>query len=244
MGLKVENRTITVPGEILAQGMDYLPGEGVFREGSNIISSRLGLVNIEGRAIKIIPLSGTYKPKVGDRIIGKVFDVTYSGWRVRTNTAYDAMLSMKEATSEYIERGADLNKFFTIGEYMIAKITNVTGQNLIDLSLRGPGLNKLRAGRIIEVSPCKVPRIIGKQGSMVSMVKNATGCNIIVGQNGLIWLSGEPEQELIAIEAIKKIETNAHRQGLTETMENFLKEKTKCMNIKPRVKHTKRRERK
>jgi exosome complex component RRP4 len=235
MALKIENKSIVVPGEILAEGMDFLPGEGAFREGEVVISSRLGLANVDGRAIKIIPLAGTYLPKVGDRIICKVFDVTYSGWRVDTNTAYPAMLSMKEATSEYIEHGADLNKYFTMGEYIVAKIINVTGQNLIDISLKGPGLNKLRPGRIIEVDPCKVPRIIGKQGSMVSMVKNATGCNIIVGQNGLIWLSGEPEDEMLAIECIKKIEKESHKQGLTEEIEKFLKDKTGGVIKKPPV---------
>ena len=76
------------------------------------------------------------------------------------------MLSMSEATSSYIERGSDLNRIFTIGDYLLAKITNVTGQNLIDITLKAPGLHKLHSGRIIEVDPVKVPRIIGKQGKV------------------------------------------------------------------------------
>ncbi len=223
MGLKVEQKSVTVPGEILAEGMDYLPGQNAFREGENIISARLGIVNIDGRAIKITPLSGPYLPKAGDRIICKVFDVVYSGWRVDTNTAYPAMLSMMEASKDYIEKGADLNKWFTINEYLVAKVTNVTGQNLIDISVKGPGLGKLRPGRIIEIDPCKVPRVIGKQGSMVSMIKEATGCNIIVGQNGLIWISGDADKELLAAKTIRKIEKNAHKQGLTESIQASLK---------------------
>jgi exosome complex component RRP4 len=233
MPLKAENKSIVVPGEILADGMDYLPGEGAFREKELVISKRVGLLNIDGRAIKIIPLAGTYLPKVGDRIICRVFDVTYTGWRVNTNTAYSAMLSMKEATSEYIEQGADLSKYYAIGDYMVAKIVNVTGQNLIDVSLRGPGLMKLKAGRIININPCKVPRIIGKQGSMVSKIKTATGCNIVVGQNGLIWVRGEPEAERVAVECIQKIDREAHISGLTEAIDEFLKEKTKNLKIVP-----------
>jgi len=211
--------------------MDYLPGENAFREGENLISSRIGLVSVDGRAIKIIPLSGTYRPRAGDRIICKVIDVTYSGWRVDTNTAYSAMLSMSEATSSYIERGSDLTKIFGIGDYILAKITNVTGQNLIDITLKGLGLHKLHPGRVIEISPVKVPRVIGKQGSMVTMIKNATETQITVGQNGLIWLRGrDPEKELIAVEAIRKIEMDAHKQGLTDTMQAFLKEKVGDFN--------------
>jgi len=226
MGLIAKDKTIVVPGEILAEGMDYLPGQGAFREKEKVISSRLGLVNVDGRAIKVIPLAGTYLPKRGDQIICKVQDISYTGWRVNTNTAYTAVLSMKEATTAYIERGADLSKYFAIGDYIMAEVTNVTEQNLIDISMRGPRLKKLIGGRIIEVSPVKVPRIIGRKGSMVSMIKNATGCEIIVGQNGLIWIKGEPDNERLAVDTVKYVEKNSHKQGLTEDVEKFLKEKT------------------
>jgi exosome complex component RRP4 len=109
----------------------------------------------------------------------------------------------------------------------VCKITNVTSQKLVDVTLRGPGLRKLRNGRIIEVNTNKVPRIIGKKGSMVSMIKQATDCNIIVGQNGIIWLQGkEPEMEFLAIDAIKKIETESHLSGLTDKMKEFLEKAT------------------
>lgn len=225
MGLITKDHAIVVPGEILAEGMDYLPGQSAFREGEKVISSRLGLVNVDGRAIKVIPLAGTYLPKKGDQIICRVEDISYSGWRVDTNTAYTAMLSMKEASSSYIERGADLSKLYAIGEYMIAEITNVTEQNLIDISMRAPRLRKLIGGRIMEVSPVKVPRIIGRKGSMVSMIKTATSTEIIVGQNGRVWIKGEPDKEKLAVETIRYVENNAHKQGLTEDVEKFLKEK-------------------
>ena len=228
MGLIAENKSIVVPGDVLAEGMDYLPGEGTFREGNVIVSSRVGLTAIDGRVVKLIPLTGTYLPKTGDRIICRVIDVSYNVWRVNTNTAYTALLPVKEATNSYIERGADLSKIFNIGDYFIAKVTNVTSQNFIDISLRGPGLHKLPAGRMIEVSPVKVPRIIGKQGSMVSTIKNATGCQITVGQNGLIWLKGtDAEREQVALDTIRMIEKNAHQQGLTDKVQLFIDEKMK-----------------
>jgi exosome complex component RRP4 len=226
MGLTTKDHEIVVPGEILADGMDYLPGQGAFREKERVISCRLGLVNIDGRALKVIPLAGSYLPKSGDQIICKVMDISYTGWRVETNTAYTAVLSMKEATSAYIERGSDLSKYFAIGDYIMAEIINVTEQNLIDITMKGPRLKRLYGGRIIEVSPVKVPRIIGKKGSMVSMIKTATGCDVVVGQNGLIWIKGEPDSERIAVDTIHYVEINSHRQGLTEDVENFLKEKT------------------
>ncbi|MEK6946627.1 MAG: KH domain-containing protein, partial [Nanoarchaeota archaeon] len=97
-------------------------------------------------------------------------------------------------------------------------------QKLIDVTMKGPGLRKLKGGRIIEVDANKVPRIIGKQGSMVVMIKEATQCNIIVGQNGLIWIDGGPMNELLAIQAIRKISAESHTTGLTDKIKGFLEQ--------------------
>ncbi|MFP4402924.1 MAG: exosome complex RNA-binding protein Rrp4 [Candidatus Woesearchaeota archaeon] len=228
----VKNRDVAVPGDILAKGMDYLPGFGTYRKKDLIIGSRLGLIKVDGRAIKLTPLTGRYIPKKNDVVIGKVIDITMSGWRLNINSAYSGMLMMKDATSEFIQKGADLTKFFDLGEYMVCKIVNVTSQKLVDLTMKGPGLKKLNSGRIITVNPYKVPRIIGKQGSMVSMIKDATGCYIVVGQNGLIWLKGEAKNETIAIMCIKMIEQEAHIPGLTTRIKEFLEKKlNKEINI-------------
>ncbi|MBW2995686.1 exosome complex protein Rrp4 [Candidatus Woesearchaeota archaeon] len=225
--LITKDKEVVVPGEVLAEGMDYLPGIGTYRDGEKILASKLGLTNIDGRAIKLIPLSGRYMPKRGDTIIAEVTEVAMSAWRVDTNSAYTAMLGMRDATSEFIPKGANLRKYFDFGEYIVCKITNVTSQKLIDITMKGPGLRKLRGGRIIRVNCNKVPRIIGKKGSMVSMIKNATASRIIVGQNGVIWLEAEdPKMELLAVETIYKIEKEAHIAGLTDRIKEHLEKET------------------
>ncbi|MBS3113328.1 RNA-binding protein [Candidatus Woesearchaeota archaeon] len=226
-GILVKPKEVVVPGEILASGLDNLPGYGTYRNGENIHAGMLGLTSVEGRTIKLIPLAGKYIPKQGDVILAKVFDVTFSGWRAEINSAYSAMLSLKEGTTDFVERGADLTKYYTFEDYIVARITNVTSQNLVDLTMRGPGLRKLHEGRIISITSCKVPRVIGKKGSMVSMIKKATDCQITVGQNGWIWLAGkDASKEAIAEKTIKLIESKAHTSGLTEKVKNFLEKET------------------
>lgn len=219
----VKDKDIVVPGEIIAKGMSFLPGNGAYREQDNVVAKRLGMVSIEGKVIKLIPLTGTYSPKLKDRIVGRVIDVLMQGWRMDINCPYSAVLSLKDGTSEFIPRGADLTQYFGLGDYMVCQIVNVTSQKLIDVSMRGPGLRKLKGGRILQISPQKVPRVIGKDGSMVSMIKEATGCDIVVGQNGVIWFSGEPEGEVLAVKAFKKIEEDAHLSGLTDKIAALLK---------------------
>ncbi len=220
--LLVKEREIVIPGEALAEGMDFLPGDNAYREEEKIYSMVLGIVGVSGRVLRITPLSGPYVPRIGDKIIGKVTDITMSGWRVDTGTAYSAMMNVKDATTRYIKKEEDLSKIIAIGDYVVVKIINVTSQNLIDLSMKEPGLFQVNGGRVIRINNQKVPRVIGKQGSMISLIKSKTGCEVTVGQNGIIWVKGIPEKELLAAQAIKMIEEKSHQEGLTEKMEKFL----------------------
>ncbi|MBR9693055.1 RNA-binding protein [Candidatus Woesearchaeota archaeon] len=224
--LLVKDHDVVVPGEVLAQGMEYLPSQGTYRKDENIYANQTGLLIVEGKVLKTIPLASAYLPKKYDVIIGRVQDILMTGWRIDTNSPYSAVLPLKDATFDYIKKGADLTAFFNIDEYVVCKIFQVTSQNLVDVSMKGPGLRKLQGGRIIKVNAAKVPRLIGKRGSMVMMIKSATGIQLIVGQNGIVWLNGDPEQEVLAIEAIRKIEEEAHVPGLTERMKKWLEKKT------------------
>lgn len=221
--LLVNERDIVIPGEALAEGMDFLPGENTYRQDSKVYSKILGLMMISNRVIKITPLAGPYLPKIGDKIIAKVQDITMSGWRVDTGTAYTAMLNVKDATTRFIKKEEDLSKILAVGDYIVAGIINVTSQNLIDLSMKEQDLFKIVGGRIFEINCQKVPRVIGKKGSMITMIKEKTNSEIVVGQNGFIWIKGKtPEEEYLAERAIKFIAKKSHREGLTEKIEQFL----------------------
>ncbi len=225
--LTVKEKSIAVPGETLAKGMDFLPGWNTYRDNEDIVAGKLGLVQVDGRTIKLIQLSGRYLPKRDDTLIGKVIDITMNGWRIDLESAYPAMLPLKDATSEFIKKGQDLSRIYDIGDYLVARVSNVTSQNLVDLSMIGPGLRRLTGGRTIQVNTHKVPRIIGTQGSMITMIKDATNTRIVVGQNGVIWIQGEPEGELKAVEAIREIEEKSHLSGLTERIKAMLVTETK-----------------
>lgn len=225
--LLFEDKQVVIPGDVLAEGMDYLPGKGAFRENEQIVASRLGLMNMSGRILNVIPLSGPYVPKRDDVVIGYVRDMSYSSWFVDIGYAYEASLSMKDATADFIERGSSLSDYFAIGEIILTRVTNVTKEGNIDLTMKGPGLRKLHGGKIFEVPSSKVPRVVGKQGSMISLIKEKTGCTIFAGQNGRIWIRGSgPEAEKIATEAIQLIHEKAHTSGLTEKVAAFLAKHT------------------
>ncbi|MGV8162656.1 MAG: exosome complex RNA-binding protein Rrp4 [Candidatus Nanoarchaeia archaeon] len=223
--LLANDKDIVVPGQVIAKGLDFLPSQGTYRLNENIIANRVGLLSVEGKVLKTLQLSGRYLPQRNDIIIGKVDDILMSGWRFDINAPYSAVLPLKDASFDFIAKGVDLSRYFNLDDYAVLKITNVTSQNLVDVTAKGAGLKRLRGGAIVKVNPQKVPRIIGKKGTMVSLIKRATDCKIIVGQNGLVWIDGEPEMEVLAVSAIRKVEEQSHLQGVTESVKKFLEEK-------------------
>ena len=218
--LKKQSREFVLPGEEIVNSIDYLPGKNCFREGNSIFSKRIGLVNVKGRVISVIQLSGVYVPRGGDMVIGKVEDIQSSGWIVNINSTSDAYLPLS-GVREFIDTTkTDLSRFYAVGDVIYGKI-NYANPHTIHLSMQDPRARKFRSGRILNMSPSKVPRLIGKEGSMINMIKDAAACRINVGQNGLVWFEGEKEDRVV--DAIKLIEREASLDGLTDKVSSMLK---------------------
>lgn len=220
-------RDIVTPGETIVSGSDYLPGDSTARDGNDIVATRYGLSDLSGRFVKVIPLAGVYIPRNGNSIIGKVVDITFNGWIIDINSPYMGFLQVMEC-SKYVNKN-DLTEYLDFGDMIIANVFAVKHRG-VDLTLRERGLGKLEDGMIIPINPNKVPRVIGREGSMINLIKEGTGCNITVGQNGLVWIKGRTvEAELFAKEAIMLIVEKSFVDGLTEKVQEFLAKNRKTM---------------
>jgi exosome complex component RRP4 len=214
-----------IPGETIVTGTEYLPGDYTMRHGNEIVAIRFGLSDISGRLVKVIPLAGVYVPRKGNAVIGKVIDLTFNGWILDINAPYQAFLPVAECM-KYINKN-DLTEYLDIGDMVVAEVLSVKHRG-IDLTLKARGLGKLEEGMIMFINSNKVPRVIGREGSMINLIKKETGCSIIVGQNGLIWLRGKTiEAELFAKEAITFVVEKSFVEGLTEKAQEFLTKRSK-----------------
>ena len=217
-----EKRQIVIPGEIIISGDEYLPGEGTEKKGKDIIALRYGLSEEQNLLVKIIPLSGTYLPRRGNVVIGRVEEITFNGWVINIDTPERAFLSLMEIP-RYVNKDA-LDEVMDVGDMVVAKIWSINKRG-IDLSVKMRGFGKINDGLIVNVNPNKVPRIIGKEGSMISLIKEKTGCNITVGQNGLIWIEGKKiADELLAKKAVLFIVEKSFVLGLTEEVTKWFEE--------------------
>lgn len=214
----VNEKDLVVPGELLAED-DYYSGRGTFEEDGKICSKLLGLVSLRNKKISVIPLKSKYLPKKGDVVIGKIDDVRFSMWGVDINSPYSGILPASEV---FGREKKELSRVFDIGDVLFLRIVDVDEVKKVKLGLKGRGMGKFKGGVIVDIAPTKVPRLIGKKGSMINMIKDKTGCKIVVGQNGLVWVKGNEDMEQIVKNIIKLIEREAHTSGLTDRIKNKL----------------------
>jgi exosome complex component RRP4 len=215
-------REIVVPGEVIISGEDYLPGEGTARIGNDVVAQKYGLSEKIGKVIKIIPLSGAFIPRRNNVILGRVTDITFNGWLIDVDWAGNAFLPIAEAP-RFINKN-EMDQFLAIGDMVSAKIWSISGRG-VDLSLKGKGLGKLEGGFAFRINPSRVPRIIGREGSMINLIKDKTGCTITVGQNGWIWVKGQNvDGEIKARNVIEFVSDKVYVDGLTDKVETWFEE--------------------
>ncbi|MEM2901470.1 MAG: exosome complex RNA-binding protein Rrp4 [Candidatus Bathyarchaeia archaeon] len=224
MTIFVEKRQLVLPGDLLAEN-GYEMGLNVYKEDGKIYAVKVGLAEHDDRKISVVPLKGCYVPYVGDQVIGKIVDVGLSGWLLDINTAYQAMLPLSEAIGRrQTHVKTELTSILNIGDLVLAKVIAFDRTRDPLLTIRGPGLGRITSGRTMKISSTKIPRLIGRKGSMVSMIKRETGCEIIIGQNGVVVVSGRsPIKVKAAVEAISMVEREAHTEGLTDRVKEHIR---------------------
>src|SRR3990170_3303654 len=220
-----ETKQLVTPGELLAEG-EYQAGENTYLEGGKIYASRIGLADLDYKRVNVVALRAFYVPKVGDIVIGSVTEVGFNGWTIDIKAPYTAMLRASDVLSRpFKPQNDELSQVLDAGDLIVAKIASYDRAHDPQLTVGEPGLGKITRGQIMLVTPTKIPRIIGRKGSMISMIKQETGCQIILGLNGVILVTGKNlEEEELAMMAIQKIEAESHTSGLTDRITQLLKE--------------------
>ena len=230
MTILVTRNQLVIPGEKLASGSGFKVGGGVYRKNVNneteIYASMIGLAQIRKNRVGVVPLEGCYIPLEGDIIIGMITKVGITSWNVDIRGPYVGTLRV----SNVIDRDFDalresLDRILKTGDIIKAQITYFDRMRDPVLTLQGRGLRKITNGRLIEVDPIKIPRIIGKKGSMIQLLKNMTNAQILVGQNGrIVIIAFNLKTENLVERAIRKIEAEAHTSGLTDRIREFLEQ--------------------
>ncbi|MBI5553834.1 MAG: hypothetical protein HY917_03785 [Candidatus Diapherotrites archaeon] len=198
------SKRIVIPGEQVSEERKRLGSHVYLREGK-ICSDCVGLYNEESNVASVVPLEGKYIPLVGDTIIGIVESENYSGYHVDVNAVYPSFISKK-----------DIREILKPKSVISARVDDV--QENMEIKVSGPRV--FAGGELFTVSPVRIPRVIGRDGSMLNVLREGTGASILVGRNGRVWAKGG-NLDLLR-RSLEKIESEAHLDNLTDRMTAFL----------------------
>ena len=217
----VERKQV-IPGDVVAKG-NYRYGSYIEKRGDEYVALRVGLAEVGRDGIKLNPLTGSYLPRAEDEVIGKVVDMNGFGWVVDINSCFDGFLPASFVFGrEFSPSTHDLSSKFKVGDMIGARIESSERSRDPQLSIRGHGYGKIDSGEIVKISPTKVPRLIGRRGAMINLISEKTGCDVRVGQNGVVVAVGPADGTAKATRAIRMVEEDAHASDLMAKVEAFL----------------------
>ena len=244
--IPTSSREIVTPGIVLSTDSNLIPGRGAIRnEVGEIISLFVGFKEIRGKYINVVPLNGLYNPQMGDKVIARVIGKTPVKFLMNINSKYLGILKPmdafkrsnrgrgygKQAGTFRVKEEGEMNKL-KVGDLVICKVLSGSRISEPDLTALGPDLGIIESGLIISIPATKIPRVIGKKGSMIGLLKNLLYSKVFVAQNGRIWVKGKSfEHERLLIDAIRKIEREAHTSGLTDRIKYYIIEEKKKRGI-------------
>ena len=219
-------RKQVVPGDVITTG-SFKAEQNTMMMGEQITATAVGISEVYEDAVRVIPLTGMYYPKINDLIVGMVRSHTSLSWELDINSCYVGFLPAQDVFGRDFSAHADeLTSKLGKGDLVAARVANFdrTRDPLITVSDRE--LGKIDSGDLIKMSSSKIPRLIGKRGAMIQSIELATGAAITIGQNGLVVVSCEtPDGLLKAKKAIHMIDEQAHMADLTDRIKSMLESK-------------------
>lgn len=218
-----EKRKHVIPGDVIATG-PYRADQNTVLDGRLIISTTVGVSEITDGAVRVIPLTGMYMPRIDDMVVGKVTTHTSLAWELDINSCYVGFLPATDVFGrDFSARSDELNTRLKRGDLVAARIANSDRSRDPLLTIVDRDLGKIDSGELIEISSSKIPRLIGKRGTMIQMIESQTDSMITVGQNGWVVVSSEDSNGLIkAKKAIRMVERMAHMHNLTDKVRKML----------------------
>lgn len=222
-------RVIALPGIPIYKGQAQRIDEKIIKDFRGYVASLVGVAQISNKTIDLIPYKDIYRPVKGDYIVGVVVGYAPNGWFIDIGSYVKAFLPAADVLNKRFDpRKDELSKYFKIGDILGLYVSEVRrlGNLLVTVKdvkkAKDKKLGRLSDYYIIKVWSTKLPRIIGKKGSMVKLLKEKLNGDLIIAQNGVILYKGPYEKFVILNKIIALITAKTFATGLTEYVNDLI----------------------
>jgi exosome complex component RRP4 len=193
---------LVIPGEVIAEGDDFLRGHGTYVEKLNdkerLVASVCGHVERVNKLVSVIPMaSNLYQGQVGDLIVGRIVSIQAARWKVEIGDACKTAIlplsgvhlpgGVQRVRTQ--EDSREMRLLYQEGDLVTAEIHNVHHDGTLMLHTRSLKYGKLENGCLVVIPP-----------SLIARRKNhfcdIDGITLLLGMNGYIWIQREfPKSE-------------------------------------------------
>jgi exosome complex component RRP4 len=186
---------IVSPGTPICDGRGQLRGHGTYADEktSMLVSSTLGSVERVAKWVAVKPAKHRYMPEVGDIVVGRVRDIAAKKWLVDIGARQDASLPLSaihlsggDQRRRTVEDQLAMRQILSEGDLISAEVHSVLSDGGIQLHARSMQYGKLENGTLVRVGAFLVPR----QKQHVLSLPAPLGCDMVLGVNGWIFLTG------------------------------------------------------
>lgn len=179
------------PGDVITKDTGFMRGHGTYmKKDGTLYASVAGVIQRVNKLISVTPLKTKYQGEIGDVVVGRITEVQQKRWKVDVNGRLDALLALSSVNlpgGELRRRSAEdelaMRKYLQEGDLISAEVQNVHNDGAISLHTRSLKYGKLSQGTMIRVSPSLVKR------RKTHFHRLPCGANVILGNNGYIWIS-------------------------------------------------------
>jgi exosome complex component RRP4 len=199
-------QSVVIPGQVIVSGEEgFLRGHGSYiqhgvdanGEVNNIlVASVAGQIERVNKLITVQPLKSRYLGEVGDLVVGRITGVEGKRWKVDINGQRDAILQLSsvnlpdgEQRMRTHEDQMQMRSLFEEHDLISAEIQNVGADGQISIHTRSLKYGKLENGQVVNVPSSLIKRL------PQHYITFHFGVDIILGRNGMIWITRSLPEE-------------------------------------------------
>lgn len=192
---------LVVPGQVIAEGEDFLRGHGTYVEKmenkERLVASVAGHVERVNKLVSVIPVAASlYHGNVGDLVVGRVVAVQATRWKVTLGDSHRAAALPLSGVHlpggvqrvRTLQDSREMRLLFQEGDLVSAEVHNVHSDGTLVLHTRSLRYGKLENGCVVSVPP-----------SLIARRKNHfwdhDNMTLLLGTNGCIWVQRALPQE-------------------------------------------------
>lgn len=185
---------LVVPGQVIAEGDDFLRGHGTYveklQDTERLVASVCGHVERVNKLVSVIPVaSNLYQGHVGDLVVGRVVGIQATRWKVEIGDS--CRFAVLPLSGVHLPGGVqrvrtqedsrEMRLLFQEGDLVTAEVHNMHQDGTLMLHTRSLKYGKVENGCLAVVPP-----------SLIARRKNhfcdLDGITLLLGMNGYIWI--------------------------------------------------------